>query len=228
MLSKKTDFSLWKKWTLYCAAGELLGIGVAGVIAFSVNTAIGEPQTLPAKLMVLSCMMLAGAIEGSLLGVLQWRALKDKFPQIPLRDWWFYTVLVAVLGWFLGMMPSLFFVPAQNPASNAAPSGIDFENPLIILGLSTAMGLVLGAIFGLFQWFALRKQVQKAHRWILANALGWGLGLAWIYLLASLPDEQSSLAFNVSMGILGGLLAGLSVGAVTGIFLLNLVPKQIN
>jgi hypothetical protein len=227
MISKQINYSLWKKWTLYCAAGELLGIGAAGAIAFGVNTAFGEPQSMGSKLLVLASMLIAGALEGTLLGLLQWQALKDKFSTIPRREWWFYTVLVAVLGWFLGMLPSLFFIPAADPNQAPSNSGLDFNNPFIFFGLSLGSGLVLGAIFGFFQWLVLRKYADKAHQWILANALGWGLGLSWIYLFASLPTEYTSVAFNILMGIIGGLLAGLSVGAVTGIYLLKLRPLKV-
>jgi len=81
------------------------------------------------------------------------------------------------------------------------------------------LGLLLGSIFGLFQWFSLRKYAIRSYTWITANAIGWAIGLGWIFLFASIPSENSSLAFNILMGIIAGILAGLSVGAVTGYFL---------
>ncbi|MCU0354802.1 MAG: hypothetical protein MUD08_13855 [Cytophagales bacterium] len=215
----------WRKWTISCAAGELLGIGCAGAIAFLVNRALGEPVMLAEKLIVLGCMLGAGAIEGTLLGWFQWRVLKEKILPLTARDWIGMTVLIAVLGWGLGMLPSLFFIPDNpKPTETAAPSA--FENPWVFAGLSIGAGLVLGAMFGLFQWFALRKYVPKSASWITANALGWGAGLGWIYLFASLPNEQTPLWVNVLLGIAGGVLAGLSVGAVTGWFLLKIVSFQ--
>jgi hypothetical protein len=207
------------KWTVLCALGELLGIGIAGGIAFLVNSKIGEPQTLGTKLFVLVTMLFAGAIEGFLLGTFQWQALKDKFNQIPRKEWVLYTVLVAVLGWFLGMLPSLFIT---NTASSTETENVDSENPLIFALLSIVSGLLLGAVFGIFQWLVLRKYVEKAHQWITANALGWGLGLGWIYLFASMPGKNTSMIGNITFGVIGGLLAGLSVGVVTGLFLLKL------
>ena len=35
-------YNYWLKWTLYCAAGELTGIAVAGLIAFAANRLIGD------------------------------------------------------------------------------------------------------------------------------------------------------------------------------------------
>jgi len=219
-----TNKRIWKKWTLYCATGELLGIGCAGAMAFVVNSVIGEPKTLLLKLCVLLLMLLAGFIEGLLLGIFQWNAIKYKFPKMPGNLWVLYTVLVAVLGWFLGMLPSLFFLPTE-PSPNGNSQTIDFNNPIIFALLSIGTGMVLGALFGLFQWFVLRRYAQKAYRWIIANALGWGLGLGWIYLFASLPDENTTLIINITLGVIGGLLAGLCVGGVTGLYLIKMKEK---
>jgi hypothetical protein len=217
--------SYWLRWTFNCAFGELIGIALAGAIAFSVNFAVGEPQTFFPKLLVLLAAMISGLVEGSLLGFFQWRVLKERFPRLPRREWIFYTVAIAVLGWFLGMLPSLFFIPQE--VAPLEPAGVDIDNPYLFAGLSIAVGLVLGALFGLFQWFSFRKYAQKAARWIIANALGWGIGIGWIYLAASLPDENTSLLLNVGLGLMGGALAGLSVGAVTGIFLIRMRPKPL-
>ncbi len=210
--------TFWKQWTINCGIGELLGIACAGGIAFVANSFIGEPQSFGAKVLVLFAMMLAGLVEGSVLSYFQWRVLVRRFSRMPRREWWFYTALVAVVGWFLGMLPSLFFVPNQ-PATGSVEGGVNFEHPLVFAGLSIGMGLVLGALFGWFQWFSLRKYAERAHHWITANALGWGAGLGWIYLFASLPEAESPLWFNIAMGIFGGILAGFSVGAITGWFL---------
>ncbi|GEO07107.1 hypothetical protein AAE02nite_47710 [Adhaeribacter aerolatus] len=215
-----------RKWILACALGELLGIGAAGAIAFAVNHTLGEPVTLPQKLTVLGCMLAAGAVEGSLLGYMQWRVLQERIPRLPALEWMGWTVAVAVLGWFLGMLPSLFFLEGTADNSPQSPA-VALENPLVLSSIAVGMGLLVGALFGLFQWFSLRKYIPAAGKWILANALGWGLGLGWIYLAASWPDENTSLPLIIISGILGGILAGLSVGLITGIYLPKLTqPKS--
>jgi hypothetical protein len=223
MNSSLTNKKLWLKWTINCALGEILGIGFAGAIAFSINSTIGEPQTIASKVLVLFFMLLAGFIEGFMLGIFQWKVLINKFQKIPKNKWILNTVRVAVLGWFLGMLPSLFFIPPET-TSNDAPS-FNFDNPTVFALLSIGTGNILGGIFGLFQWFVLKQYVQKAYLWILANALGWGLGLGWIYLFASLPSENTTLMTNIVLGIFGGLLAGITVGGVTGLFFINLKEK---
>ncbi len=224
MVPQNSKMSLWQKWTICCASGELLGIGIAGGIAFLVNTYVGEPVSFSSKVIVLSMMMLAGFIEGYILAQFQWYALKDKFKKLPRKQWTFNTVLVAVLGWFLGMLPSLFFIHSGDSTTSNAAS-FDFENPFVFTTLCLSAGLLLGSIFGFFQWLVLRKYALHSHAWIIANATGWGLGMIWIYVCASLPNDETSLPLHILSGISGGLLAGLSVGAITGRTLIILKEK---
>jgi len=187
---------LWKKWTVHCALGELIGIGCAGLIAFIVNLLIGEPMSIGSKILVLLSMLFAGFIEGYVLAHFQWHVLVKKFTDLPKKEWIYYTVMVAVLGWLLGMLPSLFMIP-ETTANDAAQSEPPYSNPFIFALLSIGMGLALGALFGSFQWFSLKKYARKAHFWIIANALGWGLGLGWIYLFASIPDDIYNFGWDM-------------------------------
>ena len=180
--------NLWIRWVLNCAFGELSGIGVAGAIAYFVNTAVGEPQTFYQKMGVLFAMLVAGAIEGSLLGYFQWRILREKFTRLPRKEWMLYTITIAVLGWLLGMLPSLF-ISTGNNTSPESTSGPDFSNPWIFAILSFSAGLLLGAMFGLFQWFSLKKYCHHSHKWIIANAIGWAFGLGWIYLFCFIANR---------------------------------------
>jgi uncharacterized protein (DUF486 family) len=91
--------------------------------------------------------------------------------------------------------------------------------------LAAILGVVLGAIFGTFQWLALRKHTLKASRWILANSLGWVPGLAFIFVGASIPTAETGLAVIVILGLVSGLLGGLSVGGITGLFLVRIQSK---
>ena len=59
-------------------------------------------------------------------------------------------------------------------------------------------GTVLGAAMGTLQWSYLRRHFHRAGWWIVISTLGWTIGLA---------------------GIMGQLLVGAAVGAVTGIAL---------
>jgi len=49
-----------------------------------------------------------------------------------------------------------------------------------------------------------------------------GAGMVIIFLGASLPTPETRLAVVILIGAVSGLLAGLSVGAITGLFLIRL------
>lgn len=215
---------LWKSWTINCAIGELLGIASAAVIAFFADELMHEPQSISSKSFLLIVMMFAGFIEGSILSHFQWKSLVTKLKDVPFKQWYLFTVLIAVIGWFLGMLPSLFFMPeSSSDIESFTPDNL--PSPYFYITMAIFSGFGLGALFGLFQWMVLRKHVHRAYEWIIANSIGWGLGLLWIYLFASIPDESSNILFIVTMGVIGGSLAGLSVGAITGISLARFEKK---
>ena len=209
--------SYWLRWTAACALGEFLGIGAAAGIGFGVMMSMGEPDTLGKKLLVMLVAVVSGVIEGLITGSLQWMVLREKFANVRAKNWLFYTALGAVVGWILGMAPPTFLMGQLGTASPPP----EFSSALIAL-LAAGAGVVLGALFGFCQWLELRKHVAHATRWILANSFAWTIGLAIIYLGASTPEAQTPLVTVIIIGTVSGLLAGLSVGAVTGSFLIKL------
>lgn len=211
----------WWAWTLSCAAGEILGIGVAAGIAVTTTMWLGEPTGLSLKLLVLAAMIAAGALEGLAIGFLQWRVLRRKLPAITARTWISSTVTVAMLGWFLGMLPPTL----QSSPQTAAAQPPEFS-PAQTAGLALGFGLAVRAVFGFAQWVVLRRYARRAGRWVVGNALGWGAVLPWIFLAASLPQPGPALPLILPLGASAGLLSGLSIGAVTGTFLLGIEPKR--
>jgi len=163
-------------------------------------------------------MMLAGIMEGSITGYFQWYVLKERFAAIRAGNWLGFTALGAATAWLLGMIPSVFFM--SQPST---PSSTTFELSSGLIALFAAlMGLVLGALFGASQWVEFRKHVADASKWILANCVAWTVGLAIIFLGASMPSVGTSLAVMILIGTISGLPAGLAVGAITGVSLIKL------
>jgi hypothetical protein len=114
------------------------------------------------------------------------------------------------------MIPSTFFIPETSASAEIEVSAV------FITSLALISGVVLGALFGGFQWIELRRHTPDAARWVWANLLGWMVGLTIIYLGASLPSTETNLTLIIVIGAASGLLAGLSVGAITGLFLIRL------
>jgi uncharacterized membrane protein YidH (DUF202 family) len=206
----------FNQWVLYCGGGELLGIASASAIAVGHNYFMAEPQSLTEYGVNLAVMLVAGAVEGSILGYLQWKVLVKHFRKLTAWSWIRNTVAVSMLGWGIGMLVSFFAANGQ---------GSEQEPTLIVFLLAAgAMGLSLGLLFGLFQYWVLRKHSKEAFSWIWTNALGWMLGMIFIFLAASLPTEITPIPMIIGIGAAGGILAGLSVGVITGLALLNMHP----
>jgi hypothetical protein len=179
---------------------------------------LGEPDSVGKSILAILIMILAGIIEGTITGLFQWSVLKKKFERLPSKSWVGFTIAGAAAGWLLGMLPSAFFY--NGPSTSAVPT-TELSVAQVAL-LAPLLGIILGAIFGTFQWLALRKHTLKASRWILANSLGWIPGLAFIFVGASMPTAETGLAVIVILGLISGLLGGLAVGGVTGLFLVRM------
>jgi len=217
MANNSSDKRYWLNWTIACGIGEFLGIGVAAGMAFLCFPLLGEPSSFSEKILLVLVMVFAGIIEGLVTGGFQWSVLKKRFINMKAKNWLIFTALGSATAWLLGMIPSTFL--ALGPSTSSA--NIEPSSKQITL-LAAVSGIVLGTLFGAFQWIELKKHTSNASKWILANLLGWTVGLVIIYLGASIPSIDTILTVIVLTGTVSGLLAGLSVGAITGLFLVKL------
>ena len=207
----------YRRWIAACTVGELAGIGAATVAGVTLVGALGEPQSLQARLLVLAVFAAVGAVEGGALAALQWRVMRDRLPRLRVGEWVLVTVGVAVIGWIVGMTPSLFL---SEPAS--ATSG---EPGLAaVLSMAAAAGGGAGFCFGAAQWFILRRHAERASRWIWVHIPAWALAMAAIFLGASLPTAQWVWWQVTLSGVAGGVLGGLVLGLVTGPVACGLTP----
>ena len=211
--------SQFRKWVINCALGELLGIGAAVCIAVAVNYYLGEPQSLVQKIFVLFAMLIAGAIEGTSVAVFQWSVLRHLFPNMKLIAWWKRTVAIALLGWCLGMLPSLFFT---QPSSTTATETTEPSMWLITI-MAVGGGAIAGALFGLFQSFELKKHSRKWKWWITANTVAWSVAMLIIFIGATWPSAATPVSLIILSAIISGCLAGVSLGVITGVFLFKYV-----
>ena len=127
-------------------------------------------------------------IFGWILGKGQYFVLKEYITQVKIPHWKRATLAGCLLGSIIGII-----VGIQFP---------EFGVPFTI---------TLGTIIGLFQWFILRSQIAKAEWWIVANALGWGIGYSKIMTDAIVLGRESSISSIVLAGFLFGLITGLTL-----------------
>jgi hypothetical protein len=155
--------------------------------------------------------MLAGLVGlllvGAVAGTLQWRVLQARIGH---AGW---GILGGSVGYFAG------FVAGYGMAG--AP--LDF-----ILGF-----IGFGAGSGLGQWFALRRQLERAWRWVLASALGFGFGGIAAIMVAFSVGDVVDPAFGggvtgfAAMLTIVGLVGGTVGGAITGVVLDRLLHQSV-
>lgn len=210
--------TFYRRWIVACATGELVGIGVATGAALAVNAAIGEPQSIGARLVTLATFAGVGAVEGTALAGLQWRVLRARLPDLRPGPWIGATVALAVAGWIAGMTPSLL----MSPDATASPE----PRLTFVLLMAGAAGAAAGFLFGVVQWSVLHQHAEHAARWIWIHVPAWALAMSAIFLGASIPDASSAPWFIGLMGLTGGVLGGVLLGAVTGLVARTLEPRH--
>jgi len=141
-------------------------------------------------------------VAGIGLGVLQWLLLIHLLP----RPGWFALsggagLVLGVGGGFLVAYPIL-------QAWGLAPA-------------FGAIGALVGLSVGVTQWLALRQQAAKSILWIPANMLGYTGAL----LAGWQVPQVFPFARTVIFGPEFGVTIGFTVGAVTGITLLFILPR---
>jgi len=159
------------------------------------------PDSLPGS-------MLGSTIAGLVLGLVQWPHVQ---PHLIYARWWpLASALGALVGTLLGVGVGALLQPLEWVAS-------------------VATVVVATAVLGVAQWWILRQQVARAGWWIVANALGWGLGLLGGFVVVGLGFVlEPTLALPGDMftgGAIGGAIAGAIGGTISGGVLLWLLRR---
>jgi NAD(P)-dependent dehydrogenase (short-subunit alcohol dehydrogenase family) len=212
----------YRRWVAACTLGELIGIGSATGAALVLNAVINDPRSLGTRLITLATFALVGVVEGGALAGFQWRVLRARLPRLRAAEWIGVTVALAVVGWIVGMTPSLFLNADAGTGSGASTQ----EEPALafVLLMAALAGAGAGLCFGAAQWVILRRHAERAGRWIWIHVPAWALAMAAIFLGASLPAAGSPGWFVAAAGVGGGVLGGLLLGAVTGLVARDLQP----
>lgn len=214
----------WRRWVLACGGGETLGMAAAATAAGLTLAAVGEPHDLPSAAVTVVGMVAGGVVEGLAVGWLQFLVLRRWLPRLRARAWVGVTVAVAAGGWLLGSLPATLGSLAADGdrGGDAAATG----PPTWLMPIAgLVVGLLMGAVFGWAQARVLRGHVPRPRRWVLANALGWGAALVVIFTGASLPSGPWPWPLLLALGAVTGVLAGVAIGSVTGLFLPSLVDQ---
>ena len=212
---------LYLRWIAANSLAELLGLGVTFALDILLFTRLPEPTRLVPALGLILLTTATGAVEGTVVGLLQWSVLRAPFPQVTRRAWLLATLAGALVAWFLGSLPSTLIGLGGDPSGATAQEP---ETWLMML-LAAGMGLVLGLILALPQWHVLRRHAGRAWAWLPANAVAWAFGMPVIFAAVDLAYRAGTVAG--AAGIMAATLAltGAIVGAVHGMALVWLAGR---
>jgi hypothetical protein len=194
------------RWVLLVTLGEAVGFSVPAAVGIAVTAASWEP------VVTLVAMVLAGSVEGAVLGTAQADCLY-RWAVLPARRRWIIaTSLGAAAAWSLGTLPSTL-------------DGLRLTGGTVVaVGIG---GLILLASLPLAQYLALRDHVRRAVLWIPINMAAWLLGITWTLLPSPWVDQSTPAAKLIMIYGVAGLCMAATVAVVTGIGMIWLVRGPI-
>jgi hypothetical protein len=185
-------------WICVVTAGEAIGFvapAIVGVVAS--QSAVFVPL-----------LLIAGAIEGAILGGAQAIALRQPLPGLRRAAWVALTAVGAVVAYVAGTIPSStadIWINWAWPARAALFAGVAV---VLLLSIGTA------------QWLELRRHVPHAAWWIPGTATAWLVALAVFFAIATpLWHSGQAVAIAVLVGVVAGLAMAAVMATVTGLIL---------
>lgn len=197
---------LWLRWVGNVTVGECAG--------FAVPAVVGALTAHAASTVTVPLLVLAGAVEGALLGWFQARVLRDVLPGLPAARWTAVTAAAAALAWLVGLLPAV----AGDRLSGLPPA--------VLVPLAAVAAVVLLGSIGTAQWTVLRAHVPRAGRWIWGTAAAW-LAALGVFSAVTMPLWQpgQGVVTVALIGVLGGLLMAATVAALTGLLVVRTVEE---
>lgn len=182
---------LREAWFRWVTAGECVGFVVPAIAG-----AMNATTTL---------LVLAGVVEGAVLGWVQARVLRRAISGFPVRQWIAATATAAGFAWAVAMVA---VANGERLASWHAAVLVPFA------AIAGAAGLLS---IGVAQWLVLRHHLANAHWWIWNTAWAWSVALV-MFMAVATPLWQPGLALplTVLIGVLAGLLMAATMAAITG------------
>jgi hypothetical protein len=192
------------RWVGWVSLGESLGF-LAPVLAQSAAAALGPAAAVP-------LLVLAGLVEGAVLGWFQARVLRTRLPAVSVRRWVLFTAAAAVVAWTVALLTFSNEGWQGWPAPAQAATG------------TLAAAVILVSI-GLGQWLELRHHVPRAWRWVAGSAAAWAVGLG-VFMAVATPLWQpgQEVWLVAAIGIGAAILMAAAMAVVTGLVMVRLLP----
>jgi hypothetical protein len=184
------------RWVLVVPLGEALGFAVPATVFAAGTTAGWGPWTTYVAL------VLAGSVEGALLGTAQADCLY-RWGVLPIRRWWIVaTSVAAAVAWSLGMLPSTL-------------GGLRWSiETAVLVGIGA---LMLLTSIPLAQYIVLRDRLRRAALWIPINMVAWLVGISWTLAPSPFVDQSTPVQSLILIYGLAGLCMAATVAIITGL-----------
>ena len=213
----RIGWGFWLWWVLVSTVGWFVGF----IMGFVLGTIIVEPSWAGTGVLGFTLgYFMFGALLGSVVSLMQWLVLRL---HVSRAGWW-------MAGWWIlastaGFAVAFGAVTAAAGASEAFGYSEGFDELgsfAAVLGVTLTVALG-GAVTGILQMLVLRARVFRAGWWVLASAVGWGLGMAVVGYGVVLEH-----AWDSPLVLIWSLVgAGVVMGAVTGGTLVWLLRQPV-
>lgn len=214
---------LYRRWVLANGIAEAAGLGTTIVLGTMLAPALAAASGLVEIVGGAAVAIVLGTVlEGVVVGAAQGHVLARHSAVRP-ADWIRASAQGAGLAWTLGMTPSTVIALASGNAGPGDAASLSGPGPLATLMLAAGLGAVTGPILGAMQWRVLDTAVPGARRWLWANAAAWTVGMPVVFGGMDLVPWTGPLPLQVAAIYLVCAIAGLSVGAVHGRVLVDLL-----
>lgn len=214
--------TLWLRWVLANAVGEMIGLGATFAVAIYFFIQIENQSGVTGILLSFLVAVFSGVLEATFVGLAQWWAMHPWFSSITRRAWWIATLIGALLAYVLGYLPSTL----MDLGAEAGAAPVAEPPQWIILLLAAGMGLVGGAVLSFAQWWVIRGKAARAAWWIPANMLAWLVGMPIIFWAIDAAQKGQAALQAVFLIAVALFVTGAVVGAIHGAFLVRLVPED--
>jgi hypothetical protein len=205
MLSEK---KFWYRWMLNYSVGELLGIGAAATIGRVLFIEFSGESAAVSTFVTFVVLLIAGSVEGFVIGFVQWRALSKMITHFKAYPWIVVTMISTAIGWILILPPAIMLISFLTKLS--------IINHYYSVFYAAIVGIAFGGLIGITQFFIIRKFYDRAFAWIFASATGWMFSFLIVYTAIAMFSGSEALFYNLSLIVMSCMLSGLVQGIVSG------------
>ncbi len=209
----------WLQWVLATAIGFIIGGAISGVLVLAAETQfanVTSPWT--GAIALATADAVAFGLHGAALGSAQWLVLRNVIAR---PGGW---VVATAGGWAAAGIVSGIL----GGAFGGALTGVGPDYGYIGVVIAYASGFASLLLPGFVQWLALRRQVERAGWWVLAQALSILAAIAVAFPAMLVAGRAMGWEFPSAQAWgFAGVLAGLIDGAITGAVLVWLLRQPV-